>query len=77
LSNTSAITYLSHPTVSASPMLKRIPKAVRPACAALLVDVLEAVVVEPKNTFNWINMLASDHNVLSKLKRGGNKRSLV
>jgi len=77
LSNTSAITSLSHPTVSVGPMIKRIPKAARPACAALLVDVLEAVVIEPNNTLNWFNLLAFGHTVLSKPKRGGNKRSLV
>jgi hypothetical protein len=53
LSVNAAIFSLSHPTNTGSSLIKRIPKAARPACAELLADVIKAVVQTPDNRKNW------------------------
>lgn len=68
---------LSHPVGPGTPLIKRIPKAARPACAGLLVDILKAVVQTPDSTDRWSELLSFGHSVLAKPKRGGNNRSLV
>jgi hypothetical protein len=67
---------LSHP-VNKGPIIKRIPKAARTACAKLLSQLLKSVVQTPNNTVVWSDLLSFGSNVLTIPKRGGHKRSLV
>jgi len=50
---------LSHPDRRRS-LIKRIPKAARPACAALLVEVIRAVLKAPTLAKNWSDLLCSE-----------------
>jgi hypothetical protein len=67
---------LAHP-VSPGLLIKRIPKAARPSCAALLGELIQAILREPSCVDKWCDLLAFGGVVLVKLKRGGRKHNVT
>ena len=70
------VTNLSHPVVRGA-LVKRIPRSARASCAALLGELVEAVVRDPADTERWLNLLGFGGRILAKPKRGGVKRKLT
>jgi len=58
------------------PLIKHIPKSVRPACAAHLVSLLQAVVTQPQNNANWLALLSWGRTILQAPRRAGKRRNL-
>jgi len=67
---------LSHP-VSHGLLIKRIPRAARPSCAALFGDLIQAIVREPHSAAKWSDLLAFGGIVLAKPRRGGKKHNIT
>ena len=65
---------LSHPPWIA--LVRRIPRAARASCAALLTQILQRIVASPNNKTAWRELLHFGPVILAKPKRGGTKRNL-
>lgn len=65
---------LSHPKWTT--LIRRIPRAARPACRDLLTGILRRIVAEPNNKPTWTELLNFGPAILAKPKRGGVNRNL-
>lgn len=66
-----------HHPITAKPLIKRIPKTARNACASLFRQLLDAATSNPDDILNWSSLLQYGPAILSKPAHGGTKKNLT
>ena len=75
-SDTSSTPPISHPVIQ-GPILKRLPKGVRPDACRVLQQLIESVISDMNNREHWIRLFSYAPSCFSRPGRGGKSRNLT